>query len=96
MANYDLATNSLVFAKNGSMADRALVNPQYKNWAPRLGLAYSLNSKTVIRSGYGISYVLFLRQGGDSYLAYNGPFVVNAQITQVAIPAFIAAPIHRR
>ena len=23
-----------------------------------------------------------MRQGGDSYLAYNGPFVVNAQITQ--------------
>ena len=64
------------------MADRALVNPQYKNWAPRVGLAYSLNPKTVIRSGYGISYVLFVRQGGDSYLAYNGPYVVNAQITQ--------------
>jgi hypothetical protein len=58
------------------------VNPSYNNWGPRIGLAYSINSKTVIRAGYGISYVLFIRQGGDSYLAYNGPFVVNAQITQ--------------
>jgi hypothetical protein len=82
MANYDPATNSLVYAKNGSIASRALVNPSYKNWAPRVGLAYSLNDKTVIRTGYGISYVLFERQGGDSYLAYNGPFVVNSQITQ--------------
>jgi hypothetical protein len=82
MANYDPATNSLVYAKNGSIADRALVNPTYNNWGPRLGLAYSVTPKTVIRAGYGISYVLFLRQGGDSYLAYNGPFVVNAQITQ--------------
>jgi hypothetical protein len=82
MANYDPATNSLVYAKNGSIADRALVNPSYNNWAPRIGLAYSINPKTVIRAGYGISYVLFVRQGGDSYLAYNGPFVVNAQITQ--------------
>jgi hypothetical protein len=82
MANYDPATNSLVYAKNGSLADKALVNPSYDNWGPRAGLAYTANSKTVIRAGYGISYVLFLRQGGDGYLAYNGPFVVNAQITQ--------------
>jgi hypothetical protein len=82
MANYDPATNALVYASSGSIASRALVNPTYNNWGPRVGLAYQVNSKTVIRAGYGISYVLFIRQGGDSYLAYNGPFVVNAQITQ--------------
>ena len=82
MANYDPSTNTLIAAKNGSIESRSLVNPSYKNWAPRLGLAYSLDSKTVIRAGYGISYVLFERQGGDSYLTYNGPFVVNSQITQ--------------
>ncbi len=82
MANYDPTTNSLVEATGGSIANRALVNPNDKNWSPRLGLAYSLNPKTVIRSGYGVSYILFERQGGDSYLAYNGPYVVNAQITQ--------------
>ena len=81
-ANWDPTTNSLVYATNGSLASRALVNPRYNNWDPRLGLAYRLTSKTVIRAGYGISYVLFIRQGGDSYLAYNGPFVVNAQTTQ--------------
>ena len=81
-ANYSPATNSLVEVTGSSIADRALVNPDYYNWAPRVGFAYSLNPKTVIRSGYGISYIQFIRQGGDSYLAYNGPFVVNAQITQ--------------
>jgi outer membrane receptor protein involved in Fe transport len=82
MANYNPATNSLVTAQSGTLKNRALVNPSYNNWAPRLGVAYSLDSKTAVRAGYGISYVLFERQGGDSYLAYNGPYVVNSQITQ--------------
>ena len=82
MANFDPATNSMVLAKSGSIYDQALVKPQHKNLAPRVGLAYSITPKTVIRTGYGISYVLFMRQGGDSYLAYNGPFVINSQITQ--------------
>lgn len=82
MANYDPTTNSLIAAKGGSLTNRALVNPSYNNWAPRIGLAYSLAPKTALRAGYGISYVLFERQGGDSYLAYNGPSVVNSQITQ--------------
>jgi outer membrane receptor protein involved in Fe transport len=77
-ANYDPKTNSLISATNGSMARRAGVDPRYTGFAPRLGLAYTLTPKTVVRSGYGISYVQFMRQGGDSYLAYNGPYVVNA------------------
>ena len=31
---------------------------QWKNFAPRLGFAYALNSRTVIRGGYGIVYGL--------------------------------------
>ncbi len=82
MTNYDPATNSLVTASSGSLYNQALVHPRYKDFAPRLGLAYSINPKTVIRTGYGISYIQFFRQGSDSYLYYNGPFVVNAQIRQ--------------
>ena len=82
MTNYDPATNALVTATSGSIYNQALVHPRNDNFAPRLGLAYSINPKTVIRAGYGISYIEFFRQGSDSYLYYNGPFVVNAQITQ--------------
>src|SRR5262249_42269684 len=38
--------------------------------------------KTVIRSGYGISYVQFNRLGGENLLAYNGPNIVDAAIDQ--------------
>ncbi len=31
--------------------------PQYKQFAPRIGFAYKLNDKTVIRSGFGIFYL---------------------------------------
>lgn len=32
------------------------VNNYYKNWGPRLGLAYELGSKTVVRASYGVMY----------------------------------------
>ncbi|HEX3876833.1 MAG TPA: carboxypeptidase regulatory-like domain-containing protein [Bryobacteraceae bacterium] len=82
LSNFDPATNSLISAKSGSLYDRALVNPDPLNFAPRFGLAYSINSKTVIRSAYGISYEHFNRSGRENLLAYNGPYVVNELVNQ--------------
>lgn len=83
LANFDPSTDSLIFPTNGSLYNRALVHPDPHNWAPRVGLAYQPNSKTVVRSAYGISYVQFNRLGGENLLAYNGPNVVDAIIDQV-------------
>ncbi len=82
LTNFDPATNTLIQAKDGSIYDRALVNPDRNNFAPRLGLAFSVNDKTVIRSGYGVSYIHFNRLGGENLLSFNGPNVVGANITQ--------------
>ena len=82
LTNFDPDTNSLVQAKDGSIYERALVNPDRNNFAPRLGLAYSIDSKTVVRSGYGISYIHFNRLGGENLLSFNGPNVVALNITQ--------------
>jgi hypothetical protein len=35
---------------------RGLVRPNHRNFAPRLGIAYQLQPKTVLRGGYGIFY----------------------------------------
>jgi hypothetical protein len=35
---------------------QALMDTQYKNFAPRIGIAYSPDSKTVVRTGFGIFY----------------------------------------
>lgn len=39
-----------------SGGDKTFGQLQKNNWAPRLGLAYQFNSKTVFRSGYGLFY----------------------------------------
>jgi len=44
----------LVFANSSS---RAVYNPQYTNFAPRIGLAYQLTNKLVMRAGFGMFYV---------------------------------------
>jgi hypothetical protein len=82
LANFDPATRSLIQAKSGSLYDRSLVNPRYNDWAPRLGFAYRVAPKTVLRGGYGISWIHFNRMGGENLLAYNGPNIVNASFDQ--------------
>lgn len=36
---------------------RNLWDTQYNNWGPRLGAAYQLSARTVLRGGFGISYL---------------------------------------
>ncbi len=48
-------TGGLLFAGVGNQPN-ALWAADKNNFAPRIGLAYSLNAKTVIRTGYGIFY----------------------------------------
>src|SRR5262249_36579268 len=68
-SNYDIDTNSLIVAGIGANP-RNLGRKNYlTNFAPRIGLSYRLNGKTVIRSGYGISYLPY----PDNRYAYNFP-----------------------
>jgi hypothetical protein len=92
IANFDPdGSGSLVFAHAGSLGSRALVSPNTRDFAPRVGIAYSLDSKTVLRGGYGIYYTSFERFGSEDELALNPPFLVNKQITASAtVPALIA------
>ena len=70
-------SGSLVFARDGSLKERGLVNPDTNNFAPRIGIVFRANDKTVIRGGYGIFYNLFDRVGSEDQMSLNLPGLIN-------------------
>jgi hypothetical protein len=82
LANYNPTTQALVTASPGSIYNRALVNMPKLDFAPRFGVAYSMDPKTVVRAGYGLVYNQFNREGGENLLVYNLPYIVNTNLTQ--------------
>ena len=90
LTNFDPATRTMVRATDGGIAERSLVNPDRNNFGPRLGFAYSADDRTVVRGGFGVSYIHFHRAGGGNVLPINGPQVINAVINQTpASPNFV-------
>lgn len=67
-----------VMAEDGvkavSVSDPHLLSAQHTNFAPRFGVAYSINDKTVIRAGYGIFYGGLESTGYWPNLGENYPF----------------------
>jgi hypothetical protein len=82
LSNFDPDALTMVTASDGSLKDRSTLNPDRNNFAPRLGFAYTVTPQTVLRGGYGISYVHFHRAGGANVLPINGPQVINAVVVQ--------------
>ena len=82
LSNFNPSTQALVQASPGSLYNRALVEPNHLNFAPRLGVAYSIDPKTVIHAAYGIGYVQFNRVAGADELASNLPTSVDIPILQ--------------
>ena len=52
-----------------------------KNFAPRIGLSYMIDGKTVLRAGYGIFWARFHGNGLDTLLLGNGQFQPNIYVT---------------
>ena len=56
-------------------SDRALINADKNNVAPRLGFSLEAAPKVLFRGGYGIFYQFINRIGSESQLALNQPFL---------------------
>lgn len=64
----------LLFAGVGGQPERAF-EPDRNNFQPRIGVAYQLNEKTVLRGGYGLFYFPSAEYGGASGFSVTTPFV---------------------
>jgi hypothetical protein len=75
LSNFDPDTNSLRIAGYGSVPKNLGAKTSKDNFAPRTGLSYRINDKTVVRGGYGVSIIPF----PDNQYAYNFPVKQNNQ-----------------
>lgn len=97
-ANFDFSTDSLIVPKGQgatltptlaalipiqATGTPGIISPDLTDFAPRLGLAYQITDKLVLRTGYGIFY------GGEENgpfsnpsPGFNPPFFVTQQFTQ--------------
>jgi hypothetical protein len=91
-ANFDPATGTTIFAKDGGIFERALIHPDRNNWAPRFGFAYSLAPRWVVRGAYGVFYTHTVRQGREGLLGFNPPFLVDNLISTGVTGAAAVAP----
>ncbi len=77
-----------------------ITNPNYpqtgkipsagRNFAPRIGLAYSLNDKTVIRAGYGLFYARYISAMVANFFSLNDLYT---QSLTISSPTTTGAPI---
>jgi hypothetical protein len=97
LERYDPATNLLYLGGRGNVPVDAGFSVSKKLFAPRFGLAYRLGDKTVIRSGYGISYdpLPFSRPLRGFYpLTINYQYLGNNNLLPGgSLAAGIAAPV---
>ena len=86
LSNFDPSTGTMLIA--GQNTSQRLVNTDYKDLAPRIGLAYSPSAKTVIRAGYGIGFIdPYGAAGALNSNEFNVPFYYLGNITEFPFTA---------
>lgn len=69
-----LAALALDNIQVGYTSNRTLVDPDYMDWAPRIGVSWRTTDRMVWRAGYGIFYGGLENTGSSGNLTYNAPF----------------------
>jgi len=69
----------------------SLIQPDRNNFAPRIGLAWKLSKRVIVRAGYGWNYNLAQYAALIQQLAFQPPFAVAATNTVKACPGITVA-----
>jgi hypothetical protein len=78
-SNFDLVTGVQTFARDGSLEERALYSPYYNGWEPRLGAAWSVTDRLVVRGAYGITQFME-GTGANLRLPLNPPLFFESAV----------------
>jgi hypothetical protein len=79
-SDFLLGTGTLALAgQNGYSA--SILDTQKHNFSPRLGLAYRIGEKTVVRAAYGLFYFNEVGAGGSTRLFINNPFAAQYAVS---------------
>ena len=77
------AGNGITPISAGGVYGKTLINPDLNDFAPRIGFAWSVTPLTVVRGGFGTSYIHYTRAGSGDILAINAPQAQFASVTQI-------------
>jgi outer membrane receptor protein involved in Fe transport len=83
--NFDPSNDILIYAAVNGTSRSGNVQTRYKNVQPRIGFAYELTGKTVIRGGYGISYFP-LMPSGSNFLGQQVPYTISQNYNPPVFP----------
>ena len=78
-ATLDLSTGLINVFGVGSVSTHGIQTMNYHNFAPRIGIAYQLRPKTVIRAGYGWAYDLGVFGSNFGHNVTQNPPVLSNQ-----------------
>jgi Carboxypeptidase regulatory-like domain/TonB-dependent Receptor Plug Domain len=83
----DLLTKNGIALMSTNRYGKSLVQTQTGNIAPRIGFAYQVDPKLVVRGGFGLFFNSFENQGYGPNIGENYPFVFNLSYFAQSNPA---------
>jgi hypothetical protein len=86
-SNYDPVNHNLVIAGIGNNPSNLGIETRYRYFGPRTGLSYRATDNTVVRLGFGMSYMPF----SDNSYAYNYPVRSNNSYQNISSNPFAPA-----